>query len=43
MRPGDHDLLRFINTWVFLRTRDGTLGEIYEKYTGVKLPALPTL
>lgn len=42
LRPGDHDLLRFVNTWVFLRLQDGTLGQIYEKYTGVKLVPLPT-
>lgn len=43
LRPGDHDLLHFVNTWVALRTRDGTLGQIYEKYTGVKLVPLPPL
>jgi polar amino acid transport system substrate-binding protein len=43
VRPGDHDLLQFLNTWVWLRTSDGTLGKIYEKYTGVKLVALPRL
>ena len=41
VRPGDHDLLRFINTWVFLRTQDGTLGQIYEQHTKVKLVPLP--
>src|SRR5829696_2225112 len=43
LRPGDHDLLHFVNTWIALRTRDGTLGQIYEKYTGVKLVPLPPL
>jgi polar amino acid transport system substrate-binding protein len=42
VKPQDQELLRFLNTWVFLRTRDGTLGEIYEKHTGVKLVPLPT-
>jgi polar amino acid transport system substrate-binding protein len=42
LRPGENELLRFINTWVFLRTQDGTLAQIYEKYTGVKLVPLPT-
>jgi polar amino acid transport system substrate-binding protein len=42
VRPGDHDLLRVINTWIFLRKQDGTLAQIYEKYTGVKLVDLPT-
>ncbi|SDR59264.1 amino acid ABC transporter substrate-binding protein, PAAT family [Rhizobiales bacterium GAS113] len=41
IRQGDQELLRFLNTWVFLRTQDGTLASIYEKYTGVKLGALP--
>lgn len=41
VRQADHDLLRFINSWVFLRTQDGTLAEIYEKHTGVKLVPLP--
>ena len=41
VRHGESDLLRFLNTWVFLRTQDGTLGQIYEKYTGVKLVPLP--
>jgi len=42
VKPGDFDLLRFLNTWVWLRTRDGTLAQIYQKYTGVELIALPT-
>lgn len=42
VRQSDQDLLRFLNTWVFLRTQDGTLAGIYEKYTGVTLVPLPT-
>jgi polar amino acid transport system substrate-binding protein len=41
VRQSDQELLRFLNTWVFLRLQDGTLAEIYEKYTGVKLVPLP--
>ena len=41
VRQADQDLLRFLNTWVFLRTQDGTLAQIYEKHTGVKLVPLP--
>jgi polar amino acid transport system substrate-binding protein len=41
IRQADQELLRFLNTWVFLRTQDGTLASIYEKYTGVKLGPLP--
>lgn len=41
VKPGDFDLLQFINTWVWLRTSDGTLAKIYEDHTGVKLVDLP--
>src|SRR5260370_23589064 len=41
VRPGDNELLRWINTWVFLRSQDGTLAAIYKKYTGLELPPLP--
>jgi polar amino acid transport system substrate-binding protein len=43
VRPGDWDLLHWINTWVFLHKRDGFFAGIYEKYTGLKLPELPTM
>ena len=43
VRPGDYDLLQFINTWVMVNTGNGVLAEIYEKYTGVKLVALPKI
>ena len=42
VRQSDQEWLRFLNTWVFLRKQDGTLAQIYEKYTGVKLVDLPT-
>ena len=42
VRQSDPELLRFLNTWVFLRTQDGTLAQIYEKHTNVKLVPLPT-
>ncbi|MFI4987069.1 MAG: transporter substrate-binding domain-containing protein [Alphaproteobacteria bacterium] len=41
VRPADHELLQWINTWVFLNTQNGVLAGIYKKYTGVDLPALP--
>lgn len=41
VKPGDHELLRWINTWVFLNKQNGVLAQIYEKYTGVKLVDLP--
>jgi polar amino acid transport system substrate-binding protein len=43
VRPGDWDLLHWINTWVFIHKQDGFFAQIYEKYTGLKLPPLPTL
>jgi polar amino acid transport system substrate-binding protein len=41
VKPGDWDLLRWIDTWVFLNKNNGVLAEIYKKYTGLDLPALP--
>jgi polar amino acid transport system substrate-binding protein len=43
VRPGDQDLLHFMNTWVMLNTNNGALAEIYERYTGVKLVPLPKI
>src|SRR5476649_2258220 len=41
VRPGDNELLRWINTWVFLNTNNGVLAALYKKGTGVDLPPLP--
>lgn len=41
VRPGDFELVRWIDTWVFINTQNGTLAAIYKKYTGVDLPPLP--
>jgi polar amino acid transport system substrate-binding protein len=43
IRPGDHDLLRFVNTFVFLNKQNGVLAGIYEEKTGVPLPELPVI
>lgn len=43
VRPGDHDLLQFLNTWVMLNKTNGVLADIYERYTGVPLVDLPTI
>ena len=43
VRPGDFDLLQFMNTWVFLNKQNGVLAEIYKKYTEVALVDLPVL
>ncbi|MFI4987068.1 MAG: transporter substrate-binding domain-containing protein [Alphaproteobacteria bacterium] len=42
VRPGDFELLQWVNTWVFLNRQNGVLAAIYKKYTGLELPALPT-
>ncbi|HVS55050.1 MAG TPA: transporter substrate-binding domain-containing protein [Casimicrobiaceae bacterium] len=42
VRPGDFELRQWINTWIFINTRNGTLATIYKKYTGIDLPPLPT-
>jgi polar amino acid transport system substrate-binding protein len=41
VRPGDFELRRWINTWLFLNDQNGALAEIYKKYTGLDLPPLP--
>jgi len=43
VRPADFELRQWVNTWVFLNARNGVLAEIYEKYTGTKLPELPVI
>ncbi len=43
VRQADELLRQWINTWVFVNSRNGVLAGIYEKYTGVPLPPLPTL
>lgn len=43
VRQADESLRQWIDTWVFVNSRNGVLASIYEKYTGVKLPPLPTI
>ena len=43
VRPGEFDLLHWINTWVFQSKQNGTLARIYEKWMGIPLVDLPTL
>jgi polar amino acid transport system substrate-binding protein len=43
VRPGDFELRQWINTWIFINSRNGTLATIYKKYTGIDLPPLPTI
>jgi len=42
VRPGDFEIRQWINTWLFVNARNGTLATIYKKYTGIDLPPLPT-
>jgi polar amino acid transport system substrate-binding protein len=42
MRRNEPDLLHWVNTWVFVNTHNGKLGQIFEKWVGQKLPTLPT-
>ena len=43
VKPGNFDLLQWVNTWVFVNKNNGVLAKIYETHTGVKLVDLPTL
>lgn len=40
---GEPDLLRFLNTWVFLRDEDGTLATLYETFFGGPRPVVARL
>jgi polar amino acid transport system substrate-binding protein len=40
---GATDLLRWINTFVFLNVQNGTMSKISEKWTGLPLPSIPPL
>jgi polar amino acid transport system substrate-binding protein len=43
VRHADFELRAWVNTWVFLNSKNGVLAEMYKKYTGVDLPDLPTI
>ena len=43
VRHADVELRAWINTWVFINSRNGVLAEINKKYTGVDLPELPVI
>ncbi len=38
---GEHDLLRFLNTFLYLRQADGTIADIQERYLRSVSPPLP--
>jgi len=42
MRRGDPDLMRWVNTWLFVNLHNGKIGKIYEKWLKNPLPDLPT-
>lgn len=43
VRQADHELRHWINTWIMLSKQNGVLAEIYQRYTGVELVALPLI
>lgn len=43
VKPGNFDLLQWVNTWVFVNKHNGVLAKIYEEHTGVKLVDLPAM
>jgi polar amino acid transport system substrate-binding protein len=43
VKPGNYDLLQWVNTWVFVNKQNGVLAKIYKEHTGVDLVDLPTL
>jgi polar amino acid transport system substrate-binding protein len=43
LRPGDLDLLRWLNTFIFVHVQDGSLAKIYQKWVGSPLPPVPSL
>jgi polar amino acid transport system substrate-binding protein len=43
VKPGNYDLLQWVNTWVFVNKHNGVLARIYETHTGVKLVNLPSM
>jgi polar amino acid transport system substrate-binding protein len=43
VRQADHELRHWINTWIMLGKQNGVLAEIYQRYTGVELVALPLI
>ena len=43
VKPGNYDLLQWVNTWVFVNKQNGVLAKIYKEHTGVDLVELPAL
>ena len=42
VKPGNFDLLQWVNTWVFVNKQNGVLAKIYKEHTGVDLVELPS-
>ncbi|MGC5198698.1 hypothetical protein, partial [Aphanothece microscopica] len=42
LRLGERDLLRFVNTFLYLRTADGTIPDIHEQYLRAPQPPSPS-
>lgn len=43
LRPGEVDMLQWVNTFIFVHLQNGDLAKIYQKWVGVALPPVPTL
>lgn len=43
VRRDEPGLLHWVNTWIWFRLNDGSLGRIYQKWVGTALPPLPPL
>jgi len=41
IRRGEPDLMRWINTWIFVHKQDGWLSDTHKKWVGEDLPSLP--
>lgn len=43
VRPGEIDMLHWVNTFIFIHLQNGDLEKIYQKWVGSKLPPVPTM
>lgn len=43
VKMGEHNLLRWLDTFIFLKQMDGTLDELHRKWLGGPMEPLPTL
>ena len=43
LRPGNVDMLHWVNTFIFIHLQNDDLEKIYQKWVGSKLPPVPTM